>query len=115
MREPCMICGRHRAQSDSTPSACSACRSYALVLHLLKVPGEWVEEAVCAQCDPEVWFPVRGQGAPQATDRALRICGECPVRDECLQYALETEQLHGVWGGTTARERKQMKKEAGAA
>jgi WhiB family redox-sensing transcriptional regulator len=58
--------------------------------------------------DPELWFPE--QGGSGAT--AKLICAKCPVRRECLDYALaEPEPLMGVWGGLTAHERRQPRRQ----
>ncbi|MFJ4654218.1 WhiB family transcriptional regulator [Nocardia sp. NPDC088792] len=62
----------------------------------------WHQYAVCAQTDPESFFPGKGS-SPRA---AKRMCLSCNVRDECLQYALANDQRFGVWGGMTARERR---------
>lgn len=67
-------------------------------------PGKWVNSALCAEIDPELWFPEQGGlSAP-----ARRMCHRCPVVQDCLDYALETAQQWGVWGGATASERKRM-------
>ena len=69
----------------------------------MSAPGEWLREGICVQMDPELWFPeVGGSGA-----EAKRICRLCPVRRDCLDYALsQPEVLMGVWGGLTADERR---------
>ncbi|WP_405699139.1 WhiB family transcriptional regulator [Streptomyces sp. NBC_01383] len=55
----------------------------------------WKGDALCAQTDPEVHFPEAG-----GTSRnAKRTCMACPVRPNCLDYAVDTEQYWGVWGG----------------
>jgi WhiB family redox-sensing transcriptional regulator len=66
----------------------------------------WRLEAGCRWVDPDLFFPisVSGRGGEQA-DRAREVCARCPVRSECLGFALRTRQMHGVWGGTTAEER----------
>src|ERR1700722_18202407 len=63
--------------------------------------------AACRETDPELFFPVAAHG-PDAGEiaRAKAVCAACPVRRQCLQYALATHQMHGVWGGTTAEERQ---------
>lgn len=69
--------------------------------------GSLWEQAACQAADPELFFPVAGAGAGLAEiARAKAVCAECPVRDRCLDYAIETEQAHGVWGGTTVDERR---------
>ncbi|MDQ5816234.1 MAG: WhiB family transcriptional regulator [Actinomycetota bacterium] len=57
--------------------------------------------------DPDLWFPERGQSA----EPARRICARCPVRPECLHWALEKDEL-GVWGGLSPRERKRLRESA---
>ena len=65
---------------------------------------EWQEGALCAQTDPEVFFPEKG-GSVQA---AKRICWRCDVRTDCLQYALGTGEPFGIWGGLTGPERRKL-------
>jgi WhiB family redox-sensing transcriptional regulator len=67
---------------------------------------DWWRTAACREADPELFFPVtaEGPGAGEAA-RAKAVCAGCLVRRQCLQYALATHQLHGVWGGTTEDER----------
>jgi WhiB family redox-sensing transcriptional regulator len=73
---------------------------------------EWMAEAACRGLDPDLFFPPRGDVAVSSEARA--ICngiGErppCPVRSECLDYALENRIHAGVWGGTSDRERRRI-------
>lgn len=71
-----------------------------------ELPGSWVGQAECGgRVDLEpVFFPERG--APSST--AIAICHRCPVRADCLDFALRTSQPFGIWGGTTARERHRI-------
>jgi WhiB family transcriptional regulator, redox-sensing transcriptional regulator len=71
-----------------------------------KPPELWVEQAVCAQTDPEAFFPEKGESAREA----LRVCSVCPVREPCLEEALN-DRLKGVWGGTTERARTRIRAE----
>lgn len=75
--------------------------------------GDWRNHAACQTVDPELFFPV-GKTKPELehVDRAKEVCGNCPVRSQCLQYALETNQDHGIWGGLTEDERRAMKRRA---
>lgn len=73
-------------------------------------PEPWMADAACAQVDPELWFPEKGG----TSSIAKRICRTCPVQALCLEYALEHHEL-GVWGGTSEKQRKQMRSEKGAA
>lgn len=66
----------------------------------------WRDSALCAQVDPEIWFPERGE----SNRAALAICRACPVRQECLQNALAFGDEYGVWGGTTSHDRRAMPK-----
>ncbi len=69
----------------------------------------WQEQALCAQTDPEAFFPEKGG----STREAKRVCVSCEVRSECLEYALEHDERFGIWGGLSERERRRLKKEAG--
>ena len=69
-------------------------------------PPEWTTDALCAQVDPELWFPEKGDQAREAK----RLCAGCDVRVECLAYALAHRERFGVWGGTTERERRRMRR-----
>ena len=71
--------------------------------------GHWRAHALCAQVDPELWFPEKGGSAAPAK----RICFACPVRIECLSYALETGQDDGIWGGHTRESLRQIRREEG--
>ena len=68
---------------------------------------DWWRSAACQEADPELFFPVAARGpATGEIARAKAVCATCRVRRQCLQYALATHQMHGVWGGTTEDERQ---------
>ena len=67
---------------------------------------EWQERALCAQTDPEAFFPEKGG----STREAKRICLGCEVRDACLDYALAHDERFGIWGGLSERERRRLKR-----
>jgi WhiB family transcriptional regulator, redox-sensing transcriptional regulator len=69
---------------------------------------DWQERALCAQTDPEAFFPEKGG----STREAKRVCLTCDVRAECLEYALEHDERFGIWGGLSERERRKLKKRA---
>lgn len=71
--------------------------------------NDWQEQALCAQTDPEAFFPEKGG----STREAKRICSVCPVRAQCLAYALENDERFGIWGGMSERERRRLKRMAG--
>ena len=68
----------------------------------------WQADALCAQTDPEAFFPEKGG----STRDAKRICTTCDVRDQCLEYALQNDERFGIWGGLSERERRKLKKRA---
>jgi WhiB family transcriptional regulator, redox-sensing transcriptional regulator len=71
--------------------------------------GDWWDLAACQQADPELFFPVSAVGSARADiDRAKAVCATCRIRQQCLDYALDTRQAHGVWGGRTEEERLQI-------
>jgi WhiB family redox-sensing transcriptional regulator len=70
---------------------------------------DWQERALCAQTDPEAFFPEKGG----STREAKRICSGCEVRPECLEYALAHDERFGIWGGLSERERRRLRRAAG--
>lgn len=68
----------------------------------------WQERALCAQTDPEAFFPEKGG----STREAKKVCVSCEVRAECLEYALENDERFGIWGGLSERERRKLKRRA---
>ncbi len=68
----------------------------------------WQERALCAQTDPEAFFPEKGG----STREAKKVCTGCEVRAECLEYALANDERFGIWGGLSERERRRLKRRA---
>jgi len=68
----------------------------------------WQADALCAQTDPEAFFPEKGG----STRDAKKVCGACTVRAQCLEYALEHDERFGIWGGLSERERRRLRKRA---
>jgi len=66
----------------------------------------WRDEALCAETDPEVFFPEKGG----STREAKRICLRCTVRDDCLEFALAHDERFGVWAGLSEQERRRLKR-----
>lgn len=65
----------------------------------------WRQFALCAQVDiGEMWFPEKGG----STRDAKKVCAACPVRAECLDYALKNGERYGIWGGLSERERRRL-------
>jgi WhiB family redox-sensing transcriptional regulator len=69
----------------------------------------WWARAACASADPELFFPISYSGpALRQVARAKAICARCPIRQECLRYALDAGSIQGVWGGMTEGERQRL-------
>ena len=66
----------------------------------------WMDLALCAQVDPDAFFPEKGE----SNQAAKRICNACPVRAQCLEFALTNKEQHGIWGGLSERERRKLRK-----
>lgn len=71
-------------------------------------PLAWQVDSLCAQTDPEAFFPEKGG----STRDAKRICAECTVSTECLEYALQNDERFGIWGGLSERERRKFRRQA---
>src|SRR5579859_2560364 len=72
----------------------------------LATEGNWRSAAACRLTDPELFFPIAAFGKALAqVAEAKAICARCPVRRQCLAFALRTRQPHGIWGGMTEEER----------
>ena len=72
---------------------------------------DWRELSACRDSDPEIFFPIGTTGpAIQQISKAKAICAQCSVKEECLQYALESNQESGVWGGYAEDERRRLRK-----
>lgn len=75
----------------------------------------WRDEAVCRETDPDLFFPVGTTGqALLQIDRAKQVCNECTVQVSCLEFALETNQDSGIWGGTSEGERRDIRRRIAA-
>jgi WhiB family transcriptional regulator, redox-sensing transcriptional regulator len=73
---------------------------------------DWRETARCKEMDPDLFFPVGTTGpALLQIEAAKAVCRQCDVRQECLQYALDSNQEYGIWGGLTEEERRYMRRE----
>lgn len=73
-------------------------------------PEPWTVAAVCATTNPDAWFPEPGTSTKPATT----VCQTCPVRAECLDYAVRTNQRDGIWGGMTPQQIRNMRAEVTA-
>ena len=64
-------------------------------------------KALCAQTDPDAFFPEKGG----STRDAKRVCAKCEVREQCLKWAIDHDERFGIWGGMSERERRRYKRE----
>lgn len=72
---------------------------------------DWSHRAECREMDPEIWFPVGTTGPALARiAEAKAVCHRCPVRAECLDWALAAGVNDGVWGGTSEDERRALRR-----
>ena len=82
--------------------------SFAEVYEALTAPineeRPWMVFAACRDEDPDLFFAA----TKDLTRQALAICDICPVKEDCLQYALEARERFGVWGGTTEKQRRKI-------
>ena len=74
---------------------------------ILPAAPEWQKRANCRGTDTDKFYPEKGG----RNVTAKRICDRCPVKVECLEYALETDEKYGIWGGTSEEERKEMRRD----
>jgi WhiB family redox-sensing transcriptional regulator len=83
----------------------------ASVIALANAEYEWRRVAACRDTDPELFFPVGTTGAALLQiEKAKEVCGICPVRAECLEFSLVTNQDSGIWGGTSEEERRVIRR-----
>lgn len=76
-----------------------------MTFQLAIVDELWLDAALCAQTDPEAFFPEKGG----STREAKKVCARCEVRDECLEYALDHDERFGIWGGVSERARRRLR------
>lgn len=67
----------------------------------------WQEQAACRGIGDAPFYPGKGENSPEAQ----RICQRCPVRSDCLEYAMDADELYGVWGGLSAEARRQLRRQ----
>jgi len=70
---------------------------------------DWRSAGACVSADPDLFFPISLNGrAQEQVKKARDVCARCAVRAECLEFALSTGQMHGIWGGATPEERTRL-------
>jgi len=75
-------------------------------------PNTWRNDALCRGVETDLFFPAGelGEEPVRQAEAAKEVCSRCPVREDCLDYALATDQPFGVWGGTTEGERRAIRR-----
>lgn len=68
--------------------------------------GAWRQQANCKGMDTDLFFPEKGRHTPERVDLVAKICGGCPVRKECLHYAIDNHEQMGIWGGMAEKRRR---------
>ena len=71
------------------------------------LPPDWTKRALCAEVDPDLFFPEIGDDVAGAK----RICKACDVKEECLKYSLDNDERFGVWGGLSEHNRRKLRAE----
>ena len=88
----------------------------ALTIAPLTVTTDWRQDAACRDTSPDLFFPVGSTGpALDQISAAKFVCEQCDARDQCLEFALETNQDSGVWGGLSEDERRVIRRQRKAA
>ena len=73
---------------------------------MIEYAPDWRVAGACLTADPELFFPIaEGTITKKQVAQAQRICADCPVRQQCLEFAMRTREPAGIWGGTTPEER----------
>lgn len=89
----------------------TAAAGVAQASHALRLPADltWHTHARCRGTDADKFYPEKGGAG--SSEAAKRLCRVCPVRGECLRYAMDAGELYGVWGGFNQAERRVMRRE----
>jgi WhiB family redox-sensing transcriptional regulator len=89
--------------------------SSAHLLSLTIASDEWRRTAACRDTDPDLFFPVGTTGpAIEQIENAKAVCRQCESQQDCLEFALATNQDSGIWGGTSEEERRKLRKQYAA-
>ena len=78
------------------------------ILELIE-PLQWMEKGACKDMNPDLFFPHNGEN----NEEAKAVCIECPVQQECLDYAVSQSGLMGIWGGLSETERRTVRRKRG--
>ena len=102
----------HPSKARPVRPATKTARTVADKLASLEAEARWQDRAACKGMDPTIFFgPEYAETVKEKRDRedaAKAVCTTCPVREECLEYALDAREAYGIWGGLTELERKAL-------
>lgn len=84
-------------------------RRPSVLTWLGNIGGDWTRDALCPQTDPDAFYPDKGNSSAEAK----QVCVMCPVRRECLEFALDHDERYGVWGGLSRPQRRRLKNQIG--
>ena len=70
--------------------------------------SDWRDGAACAEINGDLWFPEKGEA--QVAARAVKVCNTCPVKKQCLNFAIENEIRDGIFGGKSAEARRYLRR-----
>ncbi|HUD81709.1 MAG TPA: WhiB family transcriptional regulator [Patescibacteria group bacterium] len=89
---------------EEQPDVAAAEAAYIGAVSTSELDISWKRRGACRGIDPDLFYPVKESDA----DDARQVCSGCPVREQCLEYALAANEKYGVWGGTSERERRRI-------
>ncbi len=95
------------ADEASTSGLTEPLSPRALAQGTMDIKRRWSVHALCRATDPEIFFPPNDSPATEAR----RICASCPVRRQCLAYAVAADEPFGIWGGLTTEERRNLRRQ----
>lgn len=100
---------RSTPQQNPALQATGMCRqiNYTAIFEAMPKLPEWIADAPCSQADPELFFPEAHESRANVA-LAKRVCAACPVRQECLEWALDRGEKFGIYGGLTSTQRRKV-------
>ena len=100
---------RSTPQQNPALQATGMCRpiNYTAIFEAMPKLPEWIADAPCSQADPELFFPDAHESRANVA-LAKRVCAACPVRQECLEWALDRGEKFGIYGGLTSTQRRKV-------
>lgn len=103
---------RATPEHNPTMQATGMCRpiNYTAIFEAMPKLPAWIADAPCSQADPELFFPEAHESRANVA-LAKRVCAACPVRQECLEWALARGEKFGIYGGLTTTQRRKVSRQ----